>query len=305
MHKNASTFLVLPDLNFSKLSKLGLFLLIFWTHLLSTSGFGSDFHSPRTAALGGAGHAGPSLNDAIYLNPSYTSFLQTYSISYTFLRFNSDDLNSDGTSVFRGRNMNLSLQDGRSELFQAGVGYTRRDQSNLLTIGASKALLEQFGIGMGGKFLFPVTPGAPVVRSQMLSMTFNPTDWVQFSAIADNFIETDAGKAHGFYRELILGSKLNLQNILMIYFDPHWTPTLPGQVYGYELGAELGMFQDFFLRAGTFKNAAIPHQYGIRGRGYGFGAGWVAPRISLDYAVSHGVEPTTETIQFFGATIFF
>ena len=35
----------------------------------------SDYQSPRTAALGGAGHASPLLNDAIYLNPSFSSFM--------------------------------------------------------------------------------------------------------------------------------------------------------------------------------------------------------------------------------------
>lgn len=259
---------------------------------------GSDFHSPRTAALGGAGHAGPSLNDSIYLNPSYSSFLPTYSISTNYIRYRSSQSDS-------GKYLNVSLQDGRSELFQAGVGYTKRDRSNLLTIGASKALLEQFGIGLGGKFLFSNTPGTPVVRSSMVSMTFSATDWFQFSAIADNLFETEEGRRNNFYREWIIGSKLNLENILIVYFDPHWTPTLPEQAYGYELGVELGIFQDFFLRGGKFKNAAIPNQYGIRGSGYGFGAGWVAPRISLDYALSQHLEPVDETVQTFGATIFF
>ena len=44
----------------------------------SAPGWAADFQSPRTAALGGAGHAAPMLNDAIYLNPSFVSFMPSY-----------------------------------------------------------------------------------------------------------------------------------------------------------------------------------------------------------------------------------
>ncbi len=288
-----------------KLESVKFTLIFLGTLLFTSSVLASDFHSPRTEALGGAGHAGPSLNDAIYLNPSYTSFLQTYSVAFTYLWYNGPDLLPDGSNAIHGRNVNVSLQDGRSEAFQAGVGYTRKDDYNLLTLGASKALLQQLGVGLGGKFLFPSTPGADVVRDSTLSMTFAANGWMQFSAIVDNLLETDAGKSHNLYREYILGSKFNLENILILYFDPHWTPSLPDQSYGYELGAELGLFQDFFLRFGTFKNSAIPQQNGTRGRGYGVGAGWVAPRISLDFAISRNLEPRDEVVHVFGATVFF
>lgn len=259
--------------------------------------FASDFQSPRTLALGGAGHAGPSLNDSIYLNPSNTSFQQTYGISMSDLRFGNN-----------GRNLNISVQDGRSEFFQAGVGYTRKNNLNILTVGASKSVLEQFGIGLSGKFLYPSTPGSgqsETVRSSMLSMTFAPSQSLQFAAIADNLFESDTGKRYNLYREFILGSKLNLENILTLYFDPHWTPSLPQQVYGYEAGAEVGIFKDFFLRVGKFKNASIPHQDGVRGQGYSFGAGWLAPKLSLDFAMSHDIEPVAEKVQTLGATVFF
>src|SRR5436305_13181621 len=87
----------------------------------SISAFGSDFHSARTAALAGSGHAGPLLNDSVFLNPSYASFLPTYSLALQYLKFSGPS--RPGESDYHGRNYSVSIQDGRNELFQAGVAY--------------------------------------------------------------------------------------------------------------------------------------------------------------------------------------
>src|SRR5689334_537537 len=96
---------------------------------LCVSANASDFHSPRTAALGGAGHAGPLLNDAIYLNPSYASLLPAYSISANYVAFRGTETLPDDSHPYSGNNFNLSVQDGHTEAFQAGLGYTRRDSA--------------------------------------------------------------------------------------------------------------------------------------------------------------------------------
>src|SRR5947209_4004303 len=110
-------------------SRLGLGLVFSTALILGSFGLsaqGSDFQSARTAALGGAGHAGPMLNDAIYLNPSYASFLPTYAIGGNWVTFNGKD------DHFKGRAANLTVQDGRNEYFQAGVGYTLREDGSFV-----------------------------------------------------------------------------------------------------------------------------------------------------------------------------
>src|SRR5690348_2766114 len=73
----------------------------------------SDFHSPRTDALGGAGHASPLLGDAIYLNPSFTSFIQTHSLSLNYLVYGAGQTNSPyGVIDYYGHNINVSVLDG-------------------------------------------------------------------------------------------------------------------------------------------------------------------------------------------------
>lgn len=258
----------------------------------------SDFHSVRTVGLGGAGHAGPTVNDAIVLNPSYGSLLKSYSMAFNYLWYKETD--------FSGRQLNVSLQDGMSELFQAGVSYTQRGDANLLHLGASKAVVERVGVGLGGKMIFPKDGSRKLIRDATLSTSGIPTDWLQLVGVVDNLFQSDEGKERGFYREFILGTKVNVQGIVLLYFDPHYTPNLPsGDTYGHELGAEFVLGSDFFLRLGMFRNSAVPMLAGARGRGFGFGLGWIGPRTSLDYGIQRVLEPVGATSHIVGLSVYF
>jgi hypothetical protein len=122
----------------------------------------------------------------------------------------------------------------------------------------------------------------------------------------DNVLQTDATKERGLYREITVGTKLNIQGILLLYFDPHYVPDLPtGERLGHESGVELVLMSDFFLRAGMLKNASVPFLPNRSSVGYGIGLGWMAPRLSLDYGLSRIIDPMPATAHNFGATIYF
>jgi hypothetical protein len=263
---------------------------------------GSDFWSPRTAALGGAGHAGPLLNDAIYLNPSFVSLLPTYGISANYFTYSGTGGEDQGP---RGHGLNGSIQDGRSELFQAGAGYTIREDATMLHVGASKSAVQKTGLGAGGKFIFPKDGSRKMIADGTFSFTALPVDFLQVAAIVDNIVQSDEAKARGFFREYILGTKTNVQGIILLYFDPHLTPDDPVNAsFGYEMGVEWPIMQDFFLRVGMYKNSNVAYA-NIRGRGYSFGFGWIAPRISLDYGFVRTVDPATFNGHVFGFTVYF
>ncbi len=260
----------------------------------------SDFQSPRTAALGGAGHAAPLLNDGIYLNPSYSSFLPTYSFATPYSPFSGPAYGA--TTDFHGRMYNLSILDGRAELFQAGAGYTVRQDGAFLHFGASKSLLKTLGVGLGAKFF--MSPDHSNTQDGTLSVSFVATPWFQTALIIDNLAQTQTGKNHGLYREIILGTKFNLQGKLMAYFDPHFIPDLPNAgVFGHELGLEVSVFQDLYARFGNFRNANVPAE-ALNGNGWTLGMGWVAPRISFDYGYQHVVDPHSAGVHTFGATLY-
>jgi len=288
------------------LNKMTIFSVGWFFFLFSSVGLASDFHSPRTDALGGAGHASPLLNDAIYSNPSFTPFVRTHSLSFNYLSFAGGVIN---TSDYYGHNINASVVDGTAEtLFQAGVGYTRRDDASIIHVTAAKGLIERMGIGLGGKFIFPNNTSGNHSSDASLSTTGIVASWFQTAVIVDNLFESAASL--GFYREYTLGTKINLQGIASLFIDPHWIPSLPlsqsthQATWGFEAGAEFTFMSDFFLRIGTFQNSTVPFQ-AQKGDGFGAGIGWLGPKLSFDYGYSRVNLPIASYSHNFGATLFF
>lgn len=274
-----------------------------------TEAWASDYQSPRTVSLGGAGHAGPLLNDAIYLNPSFASLMGQYSLYAGYLWFKGESYVPN--TEWHGKMLNLSILDGRTELFQAGLGYTAREIGHMLHLGASKKIDTDLGIavGLSGKMFFSGNYGLRPAQDFTISTTVVPLEWLNTVLILDNVVQSSAGKAIGWEREIILGTKANVMGITMVYLDPHYAPDAQqGHKFGWEAGIEFGVFKDLFLRVGHFKNAYIPFVNDRGETGFGFGAGWFAPRLSLDYGLSHVIRTVTgkptAVAHTFSATIY-
>lgn len=266
----------------------------------------SDFQSARTAALGGAGHAAPLLTDAIYLNPSYSSFLASYVMSLNYGYFHGGDEDANGNYPVHGHILNGSIQDGRSELFQAGVGVTLKDDSKVLSLGASKAFLKTLGAGLGAKMIFPHTGNGQNAQDAIFSTTFIATPWLQVAGVVDNLMQNPNGLAQGLYREYIIGTKVNVMDLAFLYYDPHIAPSVTGvSTFGQEVGVELTPMTDLFFRGGLFRSSNIPELQNSRGNGYGLGFGWIAQKLSLDFAVKRTLTPIGDTMTNFGMTVFY
>ncbi len=272
---------------------------------LSIPALASDFQSPRTAALGGAGHAAPLLTDSIYLNPSFTSFLPAYLASVNYGVYKGGDTNPDGTQTVHGHILNAAVQDGRNEMFQAGVGMTIREDAKYFNIGASKALFQKFGVGLGGKYIIPNSGNGVKTQDFNASGTLAATNWATASFMVDNLVDSQGVQDQGLYREFILGTKFNIQNLMLIYLDPHYAPNAPGSHFGYENGVELTPFKDLFLRAGMFRASNIPELQNARGHGVGYGVGWVGPKLSLDYGLKRTLDPQVTNTHNVGVTFYY
>ena len=175
---------------------------------------------------------------------------------------------------------------------------TRREHNNFIHIGAAKSFVKRIGVGLGGKF-GTFQDGTPLAKDMTASLTLIPIAWVQAAIIVDNILSEDVGKRLGWEREFILGTKVNLMKLILVYADPHWAPDLDEGAWGFEGGLELALFSDFFLRGGLFRSAHVPFLNG-RGSGYGFGAGWMAPRLAVDYAFSSAASGVIGTSHAFG-----
>ncbi|MFN7685572.1 MAG: hypothetical protein ACK5QT_09190 [Oligoflexia bacterium] len=266
--------------------------------LAPSQAIAADFRSPRTVGLGGAGRANPILNDAIYLNPSFVSFLPVYSWSANFKALREG----------RGRAYNASVLDGRSELFQAGLAYQVRDNFTALHLSGSRKITSNTTAGVGAKLFFSKDPSAlSNFRDFTASVTHAPLDWLQVSAIIENIDRGQDSATLGLERELILGTRFKIAEKFSIFADPHFS--LEGQrprglLSTYEIGAEMAIFQDLYLRLGRFKDSSIL-EINRRADGYGVGLGWVTPRISIDFGLEHIQSPVNQISHTTGATLYF
>lgn len=278
-----------------------LITLIAFGGILAGLASAEEFQGPRVYALGGAGHAGPFLNDAIYQNASYLGFSRSYSISGNGLLYM-----KRANEHYRGSIFNVSAVDATSSIAQAGIGYTQRDDLQFGHLAIAKSLFERTSFGLMGK---AYTPRKAEVKDAKFdgsaSITYIASDLLQVAAIVDNISQSAAGKTHGMYRQFTLGTKFNVQKMLLVYFDPHYTPdALNFSRYGHQVGVEIPTLSDLFIRAGTFKSSQVPTQ-AVYGKGWGAGFGWIGPRLSIDYAFSRVQEPQRERIHTAGLSVFF
>lgn len=273
---------------------------------LMQKAFASDFHSPRTEALGGAGHAGPIMGDSIHLNPSFNSFFPQHSLSFSYLLYgNGQTTGPGGVTDYYGRTMNVSVLDGSpSALFQAGASYTVSERNSVIHVSASKMFLSKYSIGIGSKFILPSAPGSDRVIDGSASATAVLSSWLQVSVTGDNLL--GLSNAVGFNREFVLGTRFNAMNIVYVYADPHYLELGNGvqSSFGYELGLEFPLMDAVYFRLGTFKNSRVAYQNGY-GDGYGAGLGWIGPKIAFEYSFSRAITPVSALAHNCGVAIFF
>ena len=257
-----------------------------------------DYFSPRTAGLGGAGRAGPLGTDSIYLAPAMTSFQKTYAISSSF-----DGYTGHDDTEPRGRVFNGSIVDGTNEMFQAGIGYTRRADATLFHFGASKALTNWLGFGIGGKRMFE-HPGRDTVNQGTASTVVDIFSFLKAAITVDNLNEDRKSRTWNLYREYGLGLKASLRNILLLYYDPSYTPNLPQSKFGQAMAAELMVFQGFYVRYGINRNV-IQANLGEYGRGIGYGGGFIFPKLSIDFSIYRTMTPQWSSGKLISATLMF
>ena len=270
-------------------------LIMFGFLFVSLPSQAVEYQSPRTLALGGAGRAGPLLNDSIYLNPAYASFNSIYSANLGYTWFE------------HGRNYNVSVQDTRNEFLQAGVGYTKRERNSAINLGASRQVVKQVGFGLGSKFIIDNTTNK-ITNDMSFATTYIAQQWVYVSLVVDNLIQGQESKQRNLFRTVYLAFKFIPTKDVEFFFDPLYSPDYQaGNKSGFSLGVELGLLADFYFRAGKFKDAEITH-LDSRGDGYGVGLGWIGPRINFDYAFSRVTTShagLASTVHSLSTTLFF
>lgn len=266
--------------------------------LLGSSAHAVDFMSPRLLATSGSGRAAPLLNDSIFINPAFASFLPTNTFSASWYDYTGD--------MNRGRNYSVSIQDGRTPMFQAGLAYTVRPDAAMVHVGASKQVVKQLGFGFGFKHLM-ASGNKGNAQDISLGTVAIPVDWFFVSFTADNLFESKLGRKLGMHREFALGLKANVQEIFLVYIDPLYYPMLGhDQRWGYAASLEFVIMSDLFLRMGLFRNQRLPHLAYTTDttRGSSVGLGWILARMSIDYGFMRVFLPDLSSVHSIGLTVY-
>lgn len=279
--------------------------LIFSSSLLfiSQMTLASDFQSPRSSGLGGAGHASPMGTDAIFLNPSFMSFIPVLTGSFSYLVYPTNPSSSVVSSY--SHDLNIAVQHGGRELpLQLGFGYTHRSSYSKLHFAISKAISEDVAVGVGTKLVLKTDSSTANTLDGTFSLSWLASSFYRMSFIVDNMFNSDIGNS--FSREFILGNKINILSLFQVYFDPHWTSdsNLNSYRFGYESGLELPLFDFINLRTGIYQNSTLPF-VGQRFDGFGLGAGLLLPRVSLDYSYSKAFQVENVFNHNFGISVYF
>ncbi len=236
----------------------------------------------------------------MFQNPSFASFLPVYSWSGNFKAL------GEG----RGRAYSVSVLDGRSELFQASAAYTVRDELTALHFGASRKVHPKMTVGVGAQLFYSKAMDRfEDSRNLSLSTTIAPTDWLQLALIGENLVTSSKTSQLGLERQVILGTKFKITEKVLLYADPRArlgsTLELPEKPWmAYEAGGEFQVFKDLYFRLGSFRNILHP-DVRQNARGFGYGLGWVAPRISFDFAIERILAPEDRLSMSSGVTLYF
>lgn len=245
------------------------------TLLIGNNSFALDFVTARTASLGETGRGSALTNDTILLNPSLIGFQPAQAVAGSY-------------QWKKDKNFYLSAVDGKNQWFQAGLSFTRRSDMDFIHLGLAKRITNWMSVGTlvkryatrsnslakdgraisgfdgGPSFSFILPKSALPVQTQL-------------GLAVDGFMHSKSDEPNVEPRNIGLGAKVNLSEILLIYADyVQYLPQISGAYNSYHAGLELALAgTELFGRGGLM---------GFRDTGWTVGAGWVGPRIALNYA---------------------
>lgn len=251
--------------------------------MLPKSLLGLDFQSSRTLSLSQAGRGGALLNDTITLNPSMLGFQTVAALSGTYNWANNtyaSRADADSQRLF-----NVSVVDGKNEYLSAGISFTRRPDQDMFHMAMAKRVSSGVSVGLSGK-RYSTRSNALAANGQSVSgfdvgasASFAVPGFtevpVQLGLTADNLIHKEADERYVGPRQIGLGVKVNLNQLLMVYADAvEFLPKASGATQGYYGGAEVALGSDFYIRGGLM---------GFREKGWSAGGGWVGPKLGVAY----------------------
>ncbi len=261
---------------------------IFWnTSILSTQVF-HNFETTRMKSLSGAGVGSILLDEAPILNPASTAFFKDSSIVYhqgkgeytakePLIPTLPDSkargffLADGGESGLSGNLFYTDVEDGFSTRKQYGVSFSGAVNSKAamgFTYRETKDSLK--------------TSSNDTARNEKYQQTVLGTSYVYDTNMSFGVVLIDPFKSHSKDSRGFLGFQYNFQSPIAIIGDvgSRWDQNLSDYLV-YRGGLQIAFYNDFFLRAGVFRDK------GFSERGNSVGVSWIQPRLSLEFAIKN------------------
>lgn len=255
--------------------------LIISSLLISTSLLARplNYETTRLKSTGGAGAASFLMNEATVSNPAPLAFF--VNSSFYLEKYSAEQTNLDGST--ENDNYAIIASDSSKNL-KGSIAYIKSNIDSYDNRQMNAALASPIGQRSSLGFSY-----------QDIKRSFDYKD----DKIEQNYKMVNVGLFHAINKSLTLGfvavdpmkkqitQSRGLMGLQYQFLDYFVLMADVGANYNrsssdnsiYKLGAQIRIFNDFFLRVGKYSDDALSEE------GTGFGLGWVGPKLVFEFAI--------------------
>ncbi len=245
-----------------------------------------DFQTTRLKSLGGTGVASILMDEATILNPSTLSF---FNISSFYLQRSGQEIEGTGTNIAEypkeSTNYGVIASDSKGQL-KSSFSYLKQkhrlNERKRISVAGSKNMGKRSSAGFTyRKSSDHIYQNGELVKDSYHQSTFGFSHVIN-SSVMMGIVINDPFKVKEEDTNAIIGFQYVYQDLVSFMLDvgADYNKNLSDTLL-YRLGSQLKVYNNFFLRFGTFNNKQT------FSRGTGVGIGWLQPRLSFDLALTN------------------
>lgn len=269
------------------LSLFACFNLVIFTHNSLASRAVRNWQSTKTASLGGAGIASPTMTEGLYLNPAMFAFFTNSSFYFQNKDSSLEPVNTARTTQFGDQNppegFSAAITDGSNNA-KGGFSYTDQEES------ATKRKKYSFGFGntIDGNSSLGISYS--YVQEQFNEGSNEINNKLHIGSIGYLNILSPQLSFAVTWNDPAWSDRYNSKTILGIHYTPverisllldfgHDIKRSVNKTFNYAVATEIEVYTDIYARFGMFQDKILNIE------GQGFGLGWVGPRLGLEFAM--------------------
>ena len=238
-----------------------------------------DYETTRLKSTAGAGIGSILLNEAVILNPASIGFMQQSSIVYQKDRNKLQNESESRISDHKNGNSELIIITDTSSTLNGGISYQYQNieagKRLRVTGTAAHPISKSTVLGFGLNY---TKEESTFIDSDYTHLTIGLSH-VESSELSYGFVLKDPAQTAAEYFEAGFGFQYNFNKFFSAIVDIGTGDVANYEDHSYRKYAlQLNSFKDWFFRYGQYENKSTNY------KGIGYGASWVGPRFSLDYA---------------------